>query len=221
MKNNSAIETKTLTEYVVSVPCATGQEYDDSDVTIEWLERVWAESEEDAIDRVSDSCSYYDLDLAGDCLSFAPMDYWEVGERSQSKKVKEVLQRYQDGERDFSGIDLSYEDLRWENFSGSNFSGANLSNASLEDADFSGVNLSNVDLENANLEGTNLQDAILEGANFQGATYYDSDLANDMFIDRENTSFPKGFEPEDGGLVLIKYEVEEWDDSEDEEDDDY
>lgn len=59
-------------------------------------------------------------------------------------KAHEVLKRYADGRRDFSG-----ENLRGQSFKGKNLSGANFSEA--------------------DIRGANFTNAILIGANFKGA----------------------------------------------------
>lgn len=84
-------------------------------------------------------------------------------------KSAELLERYQQGERNFSNLNLSrfmlYEaDLRGSNFSGANLCYANLSGADLGNADLSGANLSE-----SNLCGTNLENANCQGADLRNA----------------------------------------------------
>lgn len=55
--------------------------------------------------------------------------------------AKELLQRYSDGERDFSGVEIT--DM---NFKEVNLSGANLTKANLRGSNFYGADLRNVNL---------------------------------------------------------------------------
>ena len=103
--------------------------------------------------------------------------------------TKELLQRYADGERDFSWVDLSLKSFN--NLGSVNLSGANLSHAYLYLTDLSHADLSMVDLswscmDNAKLQGANLQGANLSnarlknvklmGANLSGANLSGADL---------------------------------------------
>jgi len=54
----------------------------------------------------------------------------------------ELLDKYANGERDFSGANLSGVDLYNANLIGANLSGANLSGADLYNANLIGANLS-------------------------------------------------------------------------------
>jgi hypothetical protein len=97
---------------------------------------------------------YYDLENAllkkGDLLiceiSFFPQISYHGKKTTPNPtmRAKEILQRYAQGERNFSGINLR----------GLSFQGANLSGA-----DFSG----------ADIRGTNFRGAILQGVNFASA----------------------------------------------------
>ena len=86
--------------------------------------------------------------------------------------TQELLNHYQTGERDFSGIYLSDTDLSGANLSRTNLSGANLSNT-----DLSSANLSRANLTCANLSGANLWDTDLSGSNLSGADLSDTDLS--------------------------------------------
>lgn len=57
--------------------------------------------------------------------------------------VKEFLELYAAGERDFIGVDLSEASLRGEDLGGANLSNANLTEACLLCANLSNANLSN------------------------------------------------------------------------------
>lgn len=81
-----------------------------------------------------------------------------------------LLKAYQQGERDFSQVNLENADLRKANLVGINFEGANLKGANLERADLQRANLSSSNLSDANLteaklDISNLKSAVLERAN--------------------------------------------------------
>ena len=86
--------------------------------------------------------------------------------------TQELLNHYQTGKRDFSGIYLSDTDLSGANLSRTNLSGANLSNT-----DLSSANLSRANLTCANLSGANLWDTDLSGSNLSGADLSGTDLS--------------------------------------------
>jgi Pentapeptide repeats (8 copies) len=87
------------------------------------------------------------------------------------QNVEQLLQQYDKGERDFSGIDLSGKDL----------GGETLENANLSEAYLNG----------ANFRGTTLRSVNLSGANLRGATFNGADLrkANLSFADVRGTDF--------------------------------
>jgi uncharacterized protein YjbI with pentapeptide repeats len=100
--------------------------------------------------------------------------------------VKELLERYQQGERNFSGANLQDAPLQNTCLRHCDLLGANLRGANLYHADLGGANLSGADLWRANLRQANLQGAILHGAdlrdtnireaNLRGAILRDADL---------------------------------------------
>lgn len=106
---------------------------------------------------------------------------------------EEFWEKYEEGERDFTGINLTGADLTEANLSGVNLTAATLSQtnlqkaefsyAKLEDANLSGTNLikaclSRANLSGANLNGANLNGAYLVQANLHGAYLEDTDLSN-------------------------------------------
>ncbi len=107
--------------------------------------------------------------------------------------VGEFLRRYEDGERDFSGIEIRDADLsgidlydkvilRKAKLININLSNSNLSKADLSEADLTGSNLNNAflwkaNLTNANLSNTNLFYANLEAANLRNAILTSTDLS--------------------------------------------
>lgn len=84
--------------------------------------------------------------------------------------AEEFLQRYQEGERDFTGINLTGVDLSGKTLdSNVSLSQANLSSANLANAKLTGVNLIGANLQGASLKSTNLQNADLIEVNLSGA----------------------------------------------------
>jgi uncharacterized protein YjbI with pentapeptide repeats len=76
-------------------------------------------------------------------------------------QAEEILKKYGDGERDFSGINITEVNLSRANLAGINFSDATLSIA----------NLSGANLTEANLTGAKLNVAKMSGANFTQAKF--------------------------------------------------
>ncbi len=101
---------------------------------------------------------------------------------------EEFLKRYNDGERDFSGIEIRYADLSNISLYEAILRGAKLINvdlnrvcfyqADLSEADLSGCNLSNASLTKANLTKADLSDANLTEANLQEANLRNAILTN-------------------------------------------
>ena len=82
---------------------------------------------------------------------------------------EEFWERYEEGERDFKGINLTGADLTGNSPSDVNLSKANLTQTRLSDANWSsenlsGANLTQADLNNINLCNANLKEAILDDA---------------------------------------------------------
>ena len=86
--------------------------------------------------------------------------------------AEEFLKRYNQGERDFTGINLSGVDL-----SGKTLHYLNLSNANLSRAELSEANLSGANLTEANLCGANLYKANLESSNLGKAQLLNANLS--------------------------------------------
>ena len=87
---------------------------------------------------------------------------------------EEFWERYEEGERDFKGINLTGANLSGAYLIQANLCGAylentDLSNTYLSSADLRGADLSNANLENACLEDAKLAGAILDGAKLTGA----------------------------------------------------
>ncbi|MEG4021941.1 TerD family protein [Microcoleus sp. S13C4] len=91
--------------------------------------------------------------------------------------AEEFLQRYKEGERDFTGINLAGVDLSGKTLEYPiSLSQANLSNANLSNANLVKVNLIGANLQGANLKSTNLQQADLIQANLSGANLTKANL---------------------------------------------
>lgn len=98
-------------------------------------------------------------------------------------QVKDLLERYQRGERDFSQVDLSGAslsgvNLRDVNFTGADLTGANLSWAFLSRANLTGACLRRVDLRSASLNHAIFNQALLSGANLSKADLRMAHLQN-------------------------------------------
>ncbi|NMG57550.1 hypothetical protein E1H12_03180 [Geitlerinema sp. P-1104] len=114
--------------------------------------------------------------------------------------LKELLEQYAAGERDFGGIMLSEANLSRINLSGANLSQAILSIANLSGANLSGTNLSYAKMNVTRLSGSNLVRANLQGAilnvanmiraNLSGANLQDAALIRAEMI-RANLSEAK------------------------------
>ncbi|MEM7772058.1 MAG: serine/threonine-protein kinase [Cyanobacteria bacterium P01_E01_bin.6] len=124
--------------------------------------------------------------------------------------LKQVLEAYDRGHRNFSSCDFSALDLRQANLSGANLHGAkfhqsqlrqvNLQKADLGGADFGQANLTgavlrnanlvsafltNADLSKADLRGANLSYANLSNANLRGANLCGTDLTGAKISDQQ------------------------------------
>ena len=109
------------------------------------------------------------------------------------------LERLNQGETDFSSIDLSHAFLPKVDLSGDiDLSGANLRCAYLEAADLSHADLSSADLTGAYLERANLSYADLSSADLTGAYLEAADLSHadltsadltDAYLERANLSY--------------------------------
>jgi uncharacterized protein YjbI with pentapeptide repeats len=92
--------------------------------------------------------------------------------------AEELLALYEEGERDFQGVDLSGADLSDANLVRADLGDANLNEANLVRADLSGSNLSGTDLTDADLSGTNLSNADLSGTDLSDANLVRADLSD-------------------------------------------
>ena len=91
--------------------------------------------------------------------------------------VRDLLDRYGLGDRDFASAKLSEADLHNAILRGANLSEALLSEAVLTRADLRGVDLSWADLTGADLRGAILTRADLSGADLRHANFLRADLS--------------------------------------------
>ncbi|MGF1601384.1 MAG: pentapeptide repeat-containing protein [Thermosynechococcaceae cyanobacterium] len=132
-----------------------------------------------------------------------------TGAVEYSPAIKQLIEDYTAGDRDFQrsnfsemelpGINLTLADLQesefiWANLSEASLGHANLTSAKLRHANLSnanlqGTNLQGADLQGANLSGANLSWAKLRGVNFTGADLTDANLLN---ANLERVTMPDG-----------------------------
>ena len=144
---------------------------------------------------------------------YARLPIFPVSEPVIMKK-SELLDLYEKGERNFSGVDLrlpkrkrgdkiyvdivlANKNLSEINLSNANLTeiclewvkmnGANMSKANLFHADMARCDLENADLQWADLRGADLRWANLNGANLSGANLSGADLRNAQLNDVDNT----------------------------------
>ena len=100
--------------------------------------------------------------------------------------AKELVSRYDIGEREFESTNLKDCWLSWANLPKINFRRAGLELSILEgvnlvNADLTEANLTRVDLTVANLAHANLQGANLEGADLRGANLSHANMTDANF----------------------------------------
>jgi serine/threonine-protein kinase len=108
--------------------------------------------------------------------------------RASRPDLKQILDAYARGHRNFASYDLSSLDLQQADFSGANFhnakfhqsrlSGVNLQKADLGGADFGQASLSEANLKNTNLVSAFLTNADLSKADLRGANLSYANLSN-------------------------------------------
>jgi uncharacterized protein YjbI with pentapeptide repeats len=90
--------------------------------------------------------------------------------------TEEFLQRYNQRERDFTGVNLAGVNLSGKSLIQVNFSSANFSGAKLKEANLSYANLNEANLYDANLEKANLSSANLQKTQFINANLSEVNL---------------------------------------------
>ncbi len=124
------------------------------------------------------------------------------------KKVRDFLQQYAEGEREFQGIELKEQVLRGVDLREADLSEAKFQGAVLEQANLKGANLSRADLREANLAGANLTGAELVWANLhkvnlRGANLRGADLSGAYCKDADFTGADLGGAILPDGSVLL------------------
>ncbi|APB34517.1 putative endoribonuclease L-PSP [Gloeomargarita lithophora Alchichica-D10] len=124
--------------------------------------------------------------------------------------LQTLSQRYAQGEKDFSrlnlagadlsGIILAGGDLRGTNFQGANLHGANLSRCRLHAVNFRGARLTMTNLRRANLPKSNLSLCSLVWSDLGGANLQGADLQNVVF-DQPRPHLPRW------GMILFNLVV--------------
>jgi hypothetical protein len=115
---------------------------------------------------------------------------------------QELLNRYQQGDRNFRGIDLSGADLSWQDLSNANFANADFYGATLRGTQLAHADLSEAHLAYVNLEGANLSEANLNSAHLDNATLEGANLQSALYNDQ--TKFPYGFDAIAAGCTHAK-----------------
>ena len=106
--------------------------------------------------------------------------------------------------KDLSDIDMSYANLNGADLSGFNLGVAELKRADLRRANLYGADLSDASLAIANFYGADLSDANLTHANLSKANLNGADLSDANLVNaryKNNTQWPKGFDPEKAGAI--------------------
>ena len=96
--------------------------------------------------------------------------------KSQLMGGTQLINLYEQGQRDFSGTNLRQANLRGASLQNSRMIMADLLEANLSYADLSGARLIQANLDGANMQGTILTRAKLTGANLRGADLRNADL---------------------------------------------
>ena len=102
---------------------------------------------------------------------------------SELVKVYQVVKQYQEGERDFSGINLNEANLSRIKLSNSNLSHASFMVANLTAANLSGCNLTGANLNVARLSNATLNKAILDRASLNVSNLVRADLSEASLIE--------------------------------------
>lgn len=119
----------------------------------------------------------------------------------------------------FADAEMKNCDMRGATFSNAGFQGADLSKANLEGVDLTGISFQNTKMKGANLKKTkgiadgtraDFREADLRGANLLGMKDYGGTTAKFAGAKYDKaTRWPKGFDVESSGAVLVGQEDEE------------
>ncbi|BAY15754.1 pentapeptide repeat-containing protein [Nostoc sp. HK-01] len=124
----------------------------------------------------------------------------EINYQQPINTVATLLEKYAEGERDFSKAELGDADLAGVNLKGSDLSYADLNSANLADANLRGTDLSFCDLSQANLRNADLRGALLMSADLRQADLQGAKLEK-ADCDR-STHFPPDFDLVQAGIQL-------------------
>jgi uncharacterized protein YjbI with pentapeptide repeats/stress response protein SCP2 len=163
---------KYYVENAVEKSSNAAEKLDDAEVVRQFSDRVDRLLREEAAgESVANPVNADNVEVDGD------VD--RAVEESQESAIgaEEFWKRYNEGERDFVGINLAGVDLSGKTLeSPISLSQANLSNSNLSNAKLVKANLIGANLQGANLKKTNLQQADLIQANFSGANLTKANL---------------------------------------------
>ena len=163
---------KYYVENAVEKSSTAGEKVDDAEVVRRFSDRVDKLLREEAAGE-----SVANPVTADNLESDEGVDDSVLESQESAITAEEFLRRYNEGERDFVGINLAGVDLSGETLKFPiSLSQANLSNANLANANLTQINLIGANLQGANLNETNLQQADLIQANFSGANLTKANL---------------------------------------------
>ncbi|MEG4454034.1 TerD family protein [Microcoleus sp. N9_A1] len=176
---------KYYVENAVEKSSNAGEKVDDAEVVRRFSDRVDKLLQEKAAgESVANPVNADNLEADQD-VDDSVKDFDDSVSKNQEPAItaEEFLRRYNQGERDFTGINLAGVDLSGKTLEYPiSFSQANLSNANLSNAKLVKANLIGANLQGANLKSTNLQQADLIQANFSGANLTKANLNNARLI---------------------------------------
>ncbi|MEG4146218.1 TerD family protein [Microcoleus sp. Pol12B5] len=172
---------KYYVENAVEKSSNAGEKVDDAEVLRQFSDRVDRLLREEAIDETSIPASSEAVEQS----AATPVNADTVESEEEEKiddsalqnlepaiSAEDFLQRYNQGERDFTGVNLAGVNLSGKSLHNVNLSSANLSGAELSEANLSGANLTK-----ANLCGANLYKANLESSNLGKAQLLNANLS--------------------------------------------
>jgi uncharacterized protein YjbI with pentapeptide repeats len=90
---------------------------------------------------------------------------------------RHILIAYENGMRDFSGLNMSDANMSDADMSGADMSGADMSGANMSDADMSRANMSGANMRGADMRGANMSDADMSRANMSDADMSGADMS--------------------------------------------
>ena len=176
---------KYYVENAVEKSSNAGEKLDDAEVVRRFSDRVDKLLREEAIDQTAIPASSEAVEQPMATPVNADIVQSEEEEKNDDSALEsleaaisgeEFLKRYNQGERDFTGINLSGVDLSGKTLHSVNLSNANLSRAELSEADLSYANLAEANLCHTNLHTANLTSANLGKTKFINANLSEVNL---------------------------------------------